>query len=64
MKKSFLVLALLVGFGFSAFAVDSPINREKKKNRKAKAEQCCDYDSKEAVKKSCTKEGPNCCSKK
>ena len=63
MKNSIALLTVLVGLTMSSFVMDSPINRERKKNRKAKS-SCCTEMSKSECKAVCTKEEQKSCMKK
>ncbi len=58
MKKSLLFLSLIIGLTMSSFSFDSPISRERKKNKKAKSSACCSEMSKKECMKSCSKEEP------
>ncbi|WP_255068476.1 hypothetical protein [Lacihabitans sp. LS3-19] len=63
MKKSIALLTVLVGLSLSSLAADSPINRSKKKSRKAKS-SCCTEMSKSECKTVCSKEEQKSCMKK
>lgn len=64
MKKSLALLTVLVGLSMSSFAMDSPMNREKKRNKKAKSSACCTEMAKQDCKTACSKEEQKSCSKK
>ncbi len=64
MKKSLLFLSLIIGLTMSSFSFDSPLSRERKKNRKAKTEGSCSEMSKKECMKSCSKEEQKDCMKK
>lgn len=64
MKKSIALFAVLVGISMSSFALDSPLNRERKKLRKAKSSACCTEMAKQECKTVCTKEEQKSCMKK
>ena len=64
MKKSIALFAVLVGISMSSFALDSPLNRERKKLRKSKSSACSTEMSKQECKTVCTKEEQKSCMKK
>ena len=64
MKKSLLLLSVLIGLTMSSFAFDSPVGRERKKNKKAKTSESCSEMSKKECMKSCSKEEQKSCMKK
>jgi hypothetical protein len=64
MKKSLVLVSLILGLTFSAFSFDSPLGRERKRNKKAKTEGCCVEMSKKECMKSCSKEEQKDCMKK
>lgn len=64
MKKSIALFAVLVGLSMSSFAADSPLNRERKKSRKAKSSACCTEMAKQDCKTVCSKEEAKSCEKK
>jgi hypothetical protein len=64
MKKSIALIAVLVGLSMSSFAMDSPLNKERKKSRKAKSSMCCTEMAKQDCKAVCTKEEQKSCMKK
>ena len=64
MKKSLVLFSLILGLSFSALSFDSPLSRERKKNRKSKTEGSCSEMSKKECMKSCYKEEQKDCIKK
>ncbi len=64
MKKSLVLFSLILGLCFSAFSFDSPLGRERKRNKKAKTEVCSSEMSKKECMKSCSKEEQKGCMKK
>lgn len=64
MKKSLVLFSLILGLSFSALSFDSPLSRERKKNRKAKTEVSCSEMSKKECMKSFSKEEQKDCMKK
>jgi hypothetical protein len=64
MKKSIALFTVLVGLSMSSFAADSPLNRERKKSRKAKSAACCTEMAKQDCKAVCSTTEQKSCEKK